>query len=154
MKCETCKWCAHVQPVMQKPEKPPLVQDKLLVFNVGEPREPDWMESQLYFPAWRDYYNEYFKWKERAVERAYCTRYPEPVLLKHANGCGEHEPKPERLTFKDLPLPYVASLPVTGETIKEMKANVDRTSAAYAQGDMILRWVNEGAIIMHEMKGK
>ena len=49
-----------------------------------------------------------------------------------------------------LKLPLVHSLPAIGDTFEEMRANVDRTSKQYAQGDMVLRWVNEGAIIMHE----
>jgi hypothetical protein len=50
------------------------------------------------------------------------------------------------------PLPFVASLPVTGDTFEEMQANVDRNSTAYAQGDMVLRWVNEGAILLHDFQ--
>lgn len=63
----------------------------------------------------------------------------------------EKDAKIERLRAESLKaLPHVHSLPAIGETIDEMRANIDRKSKAYAQGDMVLRWVNEGAIFMHD----
>ncbi|MCA3080551.1 MAG: hypothetical protein ING71_17385 [Rhodocyclaceae bacterium] len=50
-----------------------------------------------------------------------------------------------------LKLPLVHSLPAIGETFEEMRANVDTSSPAYAHGDMVLRWVNSGAILFHEL---
>ena len=48
-------------------------------------------------------------------------------------------------------LPHVASLPAIGDTFEEMRANIDTSSPAYARGDMVLRWVNSGAILFHEI---